>query len=117
MIFLYLIFNRINGFDGVQNRKSGTANVNTDSQWSKQKACFARATRVWLAVNHNTSVTAFEWIRCLRRITAVNQILCRSWGYERLQNSKDSLKAFFENVKIWTYELIRLNKVCSAIPW
>ena len=24
--------------------------MNTDSQWSKQEACFASATRVWLAV-------------------------------------------------------------------
>ena len=39
-------------------RKSGTASVNTDSQWSKQEAYFARATRVWLAVNHNTGVTS-----------------------------------------------------------
>ena len=39
-------------------RKSGTASVNTDSQYSKQEACFAGATRVWLAVNHNTSVTS-----------------------------------------------------------
>ena len=29
-------------------------------QWSKQEACFARATQVWLAVNHNTSVTSGE---------------------------------------------------------
>ena len=37
-------------------------------------------------------------------LAAVNQILCRSWGYEGLQNSKDSLKACFENVNIvkWT---------------
>ena len=31
--------------------------MNTDSHWSKQEACFARATQVWLAVNNNTSVT------------------------------------------------------------
>ena len=31
--------------------------MDRDSQWSKQKAFFARAKRVWLAVNHNTSVT------------------------------------------------------------
>ena len=31
-------------------RKNGTASVNTDSQWSKQEACFARAIQVWLAV-------------------------------------------------------------------
>ena len=54
---LYLIFNRINGFVGVQKRKSGTASVNTYSRWSKREACFARASQVWLAVNHNTSVT------------------------------------------------------------
>ena len=32
--------------------------MNRDSQWSKQAACFACATPVWLAVNHNTSVTS-----------------------------------------------------------
>ena len=30
--------------------------MNTDSRRSKQEACFARATQVWLAVTHNTSV-------------------------------------------------------------
>ena len=33
-------------------------------------------------------------------LAAVNQILCRALGYERLQNSKDSLKACFENINI-----------------
>ena len=42
--------------------------MDTDSQWSKQEACFARAIQVWLAVNHNTSVTFGEYIRCLERI-------------------------------------------------
>ena len=32
--------------------------MNKDSQWCKQEYCFTRATRVWLAVNHNTSVTS-----------------------------------------------------------
>ena len=36
----------------------------TDSQWGKQEACFACATQVWLAVNHNTSITSGEWVRC-----------------------------------------------------
>ena len=53
---LYLIFNRINGFAW----KRGTVSVNMDSQWSKQEACFACATLVWLAVNHNTSFTSGE---------------------------------------------------------
>ena len=32
--------------------------MNTDNQRSKQKACFACASHVWFAVNHNTSVTS-----------------------------------------------------------
>ena len=39
-------------------RRNETASVNTDSQLSKQEACFARATHVWLTVNHNTSITS-----------------------------------------------------------
>ena len=51
-------------------------------------------------------------------LAAVNQILCCSWGYERLQKSKDSLKACFENVNIrkWyhTGDQCRLQpSVCS----
>ena len=75
-------------------RKSGTASVNTDSQWSKQKACFAHATQVWLAVNHNTSVLFGErirssnWIARASEFGSYHQILCCSWGYERLQNLK-----------------------------
>ena len=37
---------------------SRTASVDTDSQLSKQGDCFARGTQVWLAVNHNISVTS-----------------------------------------------------------
>ena len=54
--------------------------MNTESQWSKQEACFARATQVWLAVNYNTSVTSGELIRCSKRmhgqvsLAAVNQL-------------------------------------------
>ena len=98
---LYLICNCIS-----VKRKSEAASVNTDSQWSKQEVCFACATRVWLAVNHNTSVTPGKWIRCWKRIARASDLgscqsnLCHSWGYERLQKSKDSLKACFENVNI-----------------
>ena len=55
--------------------------MNTDSQWSTQEAiCFARATQVSLAVNHNTSVTSGERIRVRSvlqgqvSLAAVNQI-------------------------------------------
>ena len=35
--------------------------MNTDNQWSKQEACFERATLVWLTVNHIISVSSDEW--------------------------------------------------------
>ena len=43
-----------------EDMKSGTASVNTDSQWNKQEARFAHATQVWLAVNQSISVTSGE---------------------------------------------------------
>ena len=39
-------------------------------------------------------------------LAAVNQILCHSWGYERFQSFKDSLKACFENVNIHLYIIV-----------
>ena len=39
---LYLIFNSINSFVGVQKGNS----MNMHSQWSKQEACFAFATQM-----------------------------------------------------------------------
>ena len=51
--------------------------MNSDSQWNKQEACFARTTQVWLDVIHNTSVTFGEIIRYSKRrqvsLAAVNQ--------------------------------------------
>ena len=50
--------------------------MNTDSQWSKQEACFARATQVWLAVSYNTA-NEFEVRSELHEhvsLAAVNQI-------------------------------------------
>ena len=50
--------------------------MNTDSQWSKRKACFAHVTQVLLAGNHNTSVTS--GVRSVLhgqvRLAAVNQV-------------------------------------------
>ena len=68
--------------------------MNTDSQWNKQEVCFTRATQLWLAVKHNTSVTSGEGIRCYKRITRASELgncqsnVFLSWGYERLQKSK-----------------------------
>ena len=67
------MFNRINCFVGAK-QKSGTASVNTDSQWSKQEACFACVTPVWLAVNHNTNVFSGELFRCSKRIARASEI-------------------------------------------
>ena len=91
--------------------------MNSDSQWSKREACFARATRVWLAVNHNTSVTSDE---CLKRIAREGELgscqsnLCCSRGYERLQKSKDSLKLCFENVNL-CYHVLNVRQVRLSI--
>ena len=54
--------------------------MNMNSQWSKQEACFARATQEWLAVNHNLA-NEFDKERKLHgqvSLAVVNQILCRS---------------------------------------
>ena len=45
-----------------------------DSQWSKEEACFARATRVWLAVNNNTSITSGEKVRCSKRNARTSEL-------------------------------------------
>ena len=61
-----------------------TGSVKTYSVWSKQDACFARATQVWLVVKHNTSITSgneFDVRSELHgqaSLAAVSQILCRS---------------------------------------
>ena len=54
--------------------------MNMDSQWSKQEACFARTTLVWLDVNHNpVSLQANEFdgrskLHEQVSLAAVNQI-------------------------------------------
>ena len=121
---LYLKYNRINGFVRVlTKKKSGTANLNTASQWSKQEVCFARATRLWLAVNHNTSGISGEWIWCPKRIAQASErgscqsSLCYSWGYERLQKSKDSLKDCFKSVNIVHVHIMRSSGGSRGDKW
>ena len=48
--------------------------MNTDSQWTKQEACFACATQVWLNVNHNTSITSGKCVRC-SELTCIAQAI------------------------------------------
>ena len=51
-------------------------------QWSKQEACFARTTSVWLDVNHNTSITSGEWVRCAKRIARASELdSCQSKSF------------------------------------
>ena len=46
----------------------------TNSEWSKQEACFARGTGVWLTVNHNTSVNSGESARCSKPIAQASEL-------------------------------------------
>ena len=93
-----------------------------DSQLSKQDACFACANQVCLTVNHKTSVTSSKWIWFSKRFAwasvlgSCQSYLCHSWGCERLQKSKESLKACFENVNISACTLISWNLHCTLFP-
>ena len=74
--------------------------------WDTQEGCFAHATQMWLAVNYmQVSLLANEFhVRIVLHgqvsLAAVNQVLCNSWGHERLWKSKELLKDCFENVNI-----------------
>ena len=50
---MYLICNHISS-DSECKTENRTANVSTDSQWSKHEASFAHANQVCFDVNHNT---------------------------------------------------------------
>ena len=72
----YLKYNRIKGLVGEW--KSGTASLNTDSQWSKHEACFARSTQMWL-ITTPVSHLANEFdvrseLRVRSSLAAVNQM-------------------------------------------
>ena len=62
--------------------------MNTDSQWCKQEACFARATRVWLAVNHNTSATSSKRIA---RSSEPRQLSIKLWVVHEAMNGRKIL--------------------------
>ena len=66
---------------------------------------------MWLLVNHNTSIiTSGEWVRSSKRVVWASELgscqsnLCNSWGSERLQKTKCSLKDYFENVNIFAWQ-------------
>ena len=69
------MFNRINGFVGVQNGKAKQPVWTwTANGANLQEACFARATQVWLAINHKISVTSGKWIQFSKRIAQENEL-------------------------------------------
>ena len=63
----------------------------TDSQWSKQEACFARATQVWLATvsllaNEFDVRSVFHW---QVRLTGVNQVTVNHEAMNGCKNLQD----------------------------
>ena len=77
-------------------RKSGTASVNTDSQWSKQEACFACVTRCGLlSITTPVSLLAneFDDLSVLHgqvSLVAVNQI----YVFHEAMNGCKNLKIY-----------------------
>ena len=45
-----------------------------NSQCEHEEACFACGTQVWIAVNHNTSVTSGKLIRFPKRIAGASDL-------------------------------------------
>ena len=64
--------------------------LNTDSKWSKQEACFARATQVGLAVNHSTSneLDVRSALHGQVNLAAVNQICVIHEAMNGCENQK-----------------------------
>ena len=101
---LYMKYNRINSLVGVQNRKAEQPLWTWRANGANKKLVLhlqlrCRSLSITTPVSHLAN--EFDVQSELHEqvsLAAVNQILCRSWGYERLQNSKDSLKAWIENV-------------------
>ena len=60
---------------------------------ANKEACFARATQLWLAVNHNTSVTSGEWIRCSKRIARASDLgSCQSNSCQFMRDMNNCFK-------------------------
>ena len=103
---LYLIINRINGFVGVQQPVAEQPVGTRTANGAKKNIVLHVQLRCGsLSITTPVSHLANEFdvrseLHGQMSLVAVNQIVCRSWRYERLQNSKDSLKACFENVNI-----------------
>ena len=66
---LYLIFNNIKDFVGVQNRKAEQPVWTWTANGANKKLVLHMQ-----LVNHNTSVTSGEWIGCSKRIAQASEI-------------------------------------------
>ena len=103
---MYLIFNRINGFVGVQNVKAEQpVRTRTANEANKKLALHVQLRFDSLLITTPVSHRASEFdvrseLHGQVSMAAVNYMLCRSLGYERLQISKDLLEACFENINI-----------------
>ena len=103
---MFLIFNRFNSFDGVQNGKEEQPVCTRTAIGANKKLVLHMQLRCGsLSITTPVSLLGNEfsvWRKLHGQVSlaAVNQNLCSSWGYERLQKSKDSFKACFENVNI-----------------
>ena len=102
---LYLIFNRINGFVGMSTGKAEQLVwTRTSNGANKKLVLHVQPGCGSISITKPVSHLAYEFdvqSKLHRKVSlaAVHQILCRSWGYERLQKSKGSLKACFEQGK------------------
>ena len=80
-------------------RKSGTASVNTDGHGANKKfVSHVRLRCGSLSITTPVSDLAYTFdvqseLHGQMSLAAVNQLLCCSGGYERLQKYKESLKA------------------------
>ena len=119
---LYLIFNRISGFVRVQNGKAEQPVWTRTANGANKKLVLHVQIRCGsLSITTPVSHLANEFdvrseLHGKVSFAAVNQILCGSWGYERLQNSKDSLNACIENVNIslWRHNMAEVGCVVWA---
>ena len=105
LTYFYLNYNRINGLVGVWNEKAEqpawtrVANrANTRLVLHVRLMCGSPS--ITTPVSLLTNESDVRSVHGQVSLAVVNQMLCNSWGYERLQKSKDSLKDCFENVNI-----------------
>ena len=99
--------------------------MNSDSQWSKQEACFAHATQVWLSVNHNTSapgrvaqsVTCLATDACLTADPGVaSSIPVRSHTFVEIDHEIISTVILLPSADLFKKGCCQLQaKVCARI--